>query len=257
MGCDGCELWNNTVKSCYAGVLHDRYGGSSSGYAPKFEQVTLFPGRMAEAANWGPPTEKECAEKPWLPKDRRVIFISDMSDALSQAVPFSYLQDEIIKNVTSEKGKRHIWLWLTKRPKRMVDFANTIGEWPENLWPGTSVTNQLTLDQRVIHLLKINAKIRFLSAEPLLEEIDLGGFLSRKSPIEGFPNILGSDWIIVGAESGSNRRVPESDAIESVVRQCVSAQIPIFVKQGSCLKPGMQGNISDEIWSFKQFPKTK
>lgn len=49
MGCDGCELWDKNRKSCYAGKLHERFGGSNPGFAPMFEQVTLFPGRMAEA----------------------------------------------------------------------------------------------------------------------------------------------------------------------------------------------------------------
>ncbi len=52
IGCDGCELWGPGRRSCYAGMLHRRYGGRSSGYAPVFEQVTRFPGRMVEAARW-------------------------------------------------------------------------------------------------------------------------------------------------------------------------------------------------------------
>lgn len=52
MGCDGCELWDAKRKSCYAGTMHMRWNGGSPGYAPKFEQVTLFPSRMAEAARW-------------------------------------------------------------------------------------------------------------------------------------------------------------------------------------------------------------
>ena len=53
MGCDGCELWDQKRKSCYAGILHMRFGGATKGYAPSFEEVTLFPGRMAEAARLG------------------------------------------------------------------------------------------------------------------------------------------------------------------------------------------------------------
>jgi len=52
MGYDGCELWSKSRKTCYAGVLHTRFGGHTKGYAPTFEQVTEFPGRMADAAVW-------------------------------------------------------------------------------------------------------------------------------------------------------------------------------------------------------------
>ena len=49
MGCDRCELWNASRKTCYAGLLHTRYGANNSGFAPTFDDVTLFPGRMAGA----------------------------------------------------------------------------------------------------------------------------------------------------------------------------------------------------------------
>ncbi len=49
MGCHGCEIWGSQRKTCYAGILHTRFGGVTPGYSPSFEKVTLFPGRMAEA----------------------------------------------------------------------------------------------------------------------------------------------------------------------------------------------------------------
>ena len=52
MGCDGCEIWGSQRKTCYAGVLHTRFGGVTPGYAASFENVERFPGRMAEAAVW-------------------------------------------------------------------------------------------------------------------------------------------------------------------------------------------------------------
>ena len=66
MGCDGCELWGDQRRSCYAGTLHARFGGVTPGYAPTFEQVTLFSGRTSEAARWSDLTGKKRPEKPWL-----------------------------------------------------------------------------------------------------------------------------------------------------------------------------------------------
>ena len=77
MGCDGCELWSTNCKSCYAGILHGRYGGVSPGYAPSFAQVTRFPGRMAQAARWPDLLGRTRPKKPWLTGSRRFIFVSD------------------------------------------------------------------------------------------------------------------------------------------------------------------------------------
>lgn len=123
MGCDGCELWSNHKKTCYAGILHRRFGGATKGYAPSFEEVTTFPGRMSQAAHWPDLTGMQRSEKPWLDGMPRTIFVSDMSDSLSRSVPFDYLEEEVIRNVKSDHGQRHQWLWLTKRPGRMAQFS--------------------------------------------------------------------------------------------------------------------------------------
>ena len=140
MGCDGCELWGPQRRTCYAGLLHTRFGGVTPGYAPSFAEVTLFPGRMEEAARWSDLTGKKRREKPWLDGLPRLVFISDMSDALCSVVPFEFLRDEIIQNVGSDHGRRHRWMWLTKRPERMAEFFKRLKKqgvrWPDNLWVG-------------------------------------------------------------------------------------------------------------------------
>ena len=199
MGCDGCELWMEGRRSCYAGVLHRRFGGATPGYAPTFEDVTRFPGRMAEAAHWRDLAGKERPDKPWLDGLPRTIFVSDMSDSLSRGVSFKYLRDEVIQNVNSDKGRRHEWLWLTKRPERMAEFSTWLLErgipWPTNLWAGTSITTQATRS-RIAKLLNVGDEntIRFLSVEPQVEAIDLTAWLPRL------------DWIIQGGESGRQAR---------------------------------------------------
>src|SRR4051812_42951992 len=99
MGCDGCELWVQGAggrRTCYAGILHERRGGKNIGFAPKFEIVTEFPGRMAKAARWPDLTGRVRDDKPWLDGLPRLIFVSDMGDALSAAIGFDYLKREII-----------------------------------------------------------------------------------------------------------------------------------------------------------------
>ena len=62
MGCDGCEIWGAQRKTCYAGTLHVRFGGVKPGYAARFEDVALFPGRVAEACSWSDLAGKRSAE---------------------------------------------------------------------------------------------------------------------------------------------------------------------------------------------------
>lgn len=224
MGCDGCELWSKTIKKCYAGTLHNRFGGVTVGYAPTFEDVTMFPGRMQEAAGWTDLTGKCRADKPWLDNYPRLIFVSDMSDALSSIVSFEYLHDEVIQVVRSEKGKRHHWLWLTKRPERMAKFSKWLEskglDWPSNLWAGTSVTNQKTTS-RIKHLLRVGNcdTIRFLSVEPQFEEVDLSLWLTKL------------DWVIQGGESGARARAFDLAWTASLLHQCESHQVAYFLKQ--------------------------
>lgn len=224
MGCDGCELWTNTVKKCYAGTLHVRFGGSSVGYAPTFEEVSLFPGRMKEATRWSDLTGTKRKDKPWLDGYPRLIFVSDMSDSLSASVEFEYLESEIIENVVSERGQVHQWLWLTKRPERMAKFSEWLlkhnFDWPPNLWVGTSVTSQKTTS-RIRHLLKVgnSQTIRFLSVEPQHEVIDLSTWLAQL------------DWVIQGGESGHGACPFQLEWAVSLNEACRSFGVAYFLKQ--------------------------
>jgi hypothetical protein len=106
----------------------------------------LYPGRVANAATWDLLELKEVKDKPWVKELPRLIFISDMGDALSKSVPFDYLREEIVGNISSSAGRQHIWLWLTKLLGRMAEFATWLHErgipWPHNLVPMTTVTMQ-------------------------------------------------------------------------------------------------------------------
>lgn len=134
------------------------------------------------------------------------------------------------------------WLLLTKRPEQFkavllravqrvpgdvdtYDRAIVLGtEWllgrpPANVWVGVSVEDQPRADERIPALLKIPAKVRFLSVEPLLGPVDLAPWLDRL------------DWVIVGGESGPKARPCNLAWIRSVVDQCKAAGVPCFVKQ--------------------------
>lgn len=208
MGCDGCELWQNqrintnARRSCYAGMLHERGGGRKPGHAVLFEEPMVFPGRMEKAARLSDLRGKSRADKPWLDGMPRGVFVSDMGDALSRGVPFDYIYEEIIKTVLSPQGARHVWLWLTKQPRRMLEFSRQFGgrRWPSNLWPGTSVTCMDSIERlkRIEYLCEIgdSTTTRFLSVEPQHGVIDLSGRLD------------GLSWVIQGGESEGQNTVP-------------------------------------------------
>lgn len=207
---------------CYAGSLHRfvNRNGKSHGWAYPFEKPLVMPGRVARLALMAPPSPDENAEKPWLFGAPRMVFLSDMGDALSKDISFDTLLDEIIKPVSSELGRRHLWLWLTKRPSRMADFAAYIEKkgytWPDQLVAMTSITSAATVN-RVHELRKVPAKHRGLSVEPLWEQVTL--------PLEGI------SWVIVGGQSGSNARPFHVEWAESIADQCDEAGSAYFLKQ--------------------------
>lgn len=111
------------------------------------------------------------------------------------------------------------WLLLTKRPENIMGMIQEPwrAELPSNVWVGTSVENQAAANERIPHLLKIPARVRFLSMEPLLEAVA--------------PNLAGVGWVIVGGESGSVARPFDLAWARSIRDQCKSAGVPFFMKQ--------------------------
>lgn len=218
----------DAIYICYAHELHLFRGKDitkphklgHSGHAPQFEQVTRFPGRIAEAACWSDLFGTVREDKPWLDYLPRCIFISDMGDSLSETVDFHYLKTEIIDGVDSKRGRQHLWQWITKNPKRMAEFGKWLGDqgvaWPENLIPITTVTSRKCI-VRVRQLLSVPSRFKGVILEPLWEQVTL--------PLEGI------DWCIVGGQSGAQARPFDVAWIENLQAQCAVFGTALFVKQ--------------------------
>lgn len=241
MGCDGCELWQPRAggkRTCYAGVMVERYKGRK-GYPASFLAPEVFPGRTLEAAKWGDLRGKDRPDKPWLNGAPRLIFVSDMGDALSGAITFDALKREIVDVAGSAAlgGSKHVWLWLTKRPTRMAAFADWLLEehgvaWPRNLWPMTTVTSQQTV-RRIEMLHRVGERSpgggpggRAVSFEPLLGPVKLGALAHA------------IEWGIIGGESENTvfgqagRAAPLTlSVLTDVVEELANAGVPTFVKQ--------------------------
>jgi protein gp37 len=132
---------------------------------------------------------------------------------------------------------------LTKRP--VLIPRRLPPDWNDgwhNCWLGVTVESRAYLN-RLDALRKVPAAVRFISFEPLLE--DLG-----KMDLHGF------SWAIIGGESGPNHRPCEVEWIANAVRQCQKQGVAIFVKQDSAARPGQQGRLPNDIWALKNFPLT-
>jgi protein gp37 len=229
-GCDGCELWSAAAKGpCYAGHLHEaRLARSMPAlYAADFTEVRMIPGRMAKAAGWSDLTGTARPGKPWLDGIPRVVFVDDMGDLFSKAVTFEFIRDEVTEVARNPKGRRHVWMLLTKRPSRMYAFSAWLGEqglnWPRNVWAGASVTTAKTLT-RAAWLKKVPAPVRFLSLEPQWEYVDL-----RDALASGEVHL-----VIQGGESdqGAHEGHPfDLGWARSVRDQCAAAGARYFLKQ--------------------------
>lgn len=137
---------------------------------------------------------------------------------------------------------QHTYQILTKRAGRIAaHLPEDWGDgWP-NVWLGVSVENQ-EQDWRIAELLKVPAKIRFLSCEPLLGEIDLRLHTGNPS----FSALVNKpDWVIIGGESGHGARQCNLAWIDSIVQQCNTANVPVFVKQLGA-KPTFADSVTGE-----------
>jgi len=218
---DACiKALKGRLLKCYAGKQTENRGGHVKGYPLRFEEPTCFAGRMTKAASWKDLTGTIRPNKQWLNGWPRLIFVSDMGDALSAGVQFDYLKREIIEVCASPKGKRHIWLWVTKRPARMAEFSEWLLEqgiqWPDNLVAMTTVTSEKTIS-RVADLRRVKCRLRGLSVEPLWSAVKL--------PLEGI------NWVIVGGESGSGAEPFHLGWARAIRAQCRQAGVAFFMKQ--------------------------
>jgi protein gp37 len=231
MGCNGCEL-SRPEKHCYAEAMTDRYAGNK-GWPTAFNKPQIFPQRIPEACKWPDLTGTKRKGIPGLP---RLIFLNDMGDTFTKSLPFDWLSPYIGEMVMSG----HIWQVLTKNVRRMEEFFIALGFVPDNFWLGTSITTNATLP-RINTLNAINAKVRFLSIEPMLEPISI--------PLHQLVNI---HQVIVGGESGPNYRLFEWDWARKMRDDCRAAGVAFFMKQG----PGGSKDIPADL-QIREFPRSK
>lgn len=169
------------------------------GYEAGFKKVRLRPEKLTE---------------PLQRAKNTVYFVNSMSDLFHPRVPNDFI-DQVFE--TMRAADWHTFQVLTKRPERMAEYLES-AKVPDHIWLGTTVENRRHGVPRIEHLRKTPATTRFLSIEPLLE--DLG-------PID----LKGIAWVIVGGESGFGARRMHADWARNIQSQCDAAGVSFFFKQ--------------------------
>jgi protein gp37 len=194
----GCDKVSPGCLHCYAEVMARRlHAIKAPGYERQFK-LTLHPGRLEQPLRRRAPT---------------VWFVNSMSDLFHKDVPDVFL-DRVFDVMRATP--QHTYQVLTKRANRLPRYFAT-RSCPDNCWLGVSVEDRRRL-VRIESLRRVPAKVRFLSVEPLLEDL-------------GTMDLSGIHWVIVGGESGIQARPMRQEWAESVRRQCKVAGVAFFFKQ--------------------------
>jgi len=195
----GCTKVSPGCKNCYAEVMARRlHAMGAPGYENGFK-LTLHESRL---------------EQPLLRKKPTTYFVNSMSDLFHEAVPDAFL-DRVFSTI--ERTPHHTYQILTKRAERLPEyFARRAC--PRNVWLGVSVEDKKYGVPRIAHLRKVDAHIRFLSVEPLLEDL-------------GRIDLRDIHWVIVGGESGHKARPMREEWVANVQAQAEAAGAAFFFKQ--------------------------
>ena len=207
----GCTKVSPGCDNCYAETFAERWRGiPGHAYEQGFD-LRLVPEKLSEPLRWRNP---------------RTVFVNSMSDLFQGHVP-----DEYIDRCwgTMAAADWHVYQVLTKRAKRMRRWVSRqlepIGgacpsrpKPPPHVWLGVSVEDRKHGLPRIDELRETPAAVRFLSIEPLLEDL-------------GYISLRGIHWVIVGGESGPGARPMQPSWARDIQRQCSDADVPFFFKQ--------------------------
>jgi protein gp37 len=194
----GCTKISAGCKYCYAEVMARRLQAMGvdkykDGFALRLHQDAL-----AIPYSW---------------KSPKIVFVNSMSDLFHKDIPLAF-----IKKVfgTMNENPQHTFQVLTKRADILLKYHQEL-HWTHNIWMGVSVENEKAM-HRIALLQETNARVKFLSCEPLI------------GPLADI-NLKKIDWVIVGGESGRRPRSMDADWVLDIQQQCRQAKVAFFFKQ--------------------------
>jgi protein gp37 len=194
----GCSKISLGCKNCYAERMARRL--QLMGVA-KYENgfdLTVHPDIVLDPYSWKIP---------------RTVFVNSMSDLFHERIPIEFIQ-AVFK--TMGENPRHTFQILTKRAEILQEYSSFL-PWSKNIWMGVTVESIEYL-QRVESLRKTNAFVKFLSIEPLLDDLK-------------YFDLSNIDWVIVGGESGPGARPMKEEWVMNIKNNCHEQKVPFFFKQ--------------------------
>lgn len=213
----GCLKISPGCKNCYAETFAERFRGVPGHPYEQGFDIRLVPERLFDPLRWTRP---------------KTIFVNSMSDLFQDAVPDEYV---IAVARIMEMADWHTYQVLTKRADRMRQMLSTqlrFAARATHIWWGVSVEDKQYGLPRIEHLRATPAQVRFLSIEPLLENL---------GPVD----LRGIHWAIVGGESGPGARPMEKRWVETIRDQCKEAGVPFFFKQWGGSQKKKTGRLLD------------
>jgi protein gp37 len=195
----GCSKISAGCKFCYAEVMTRRLKGMGQDkYKDGFKIVKPHVDSLKTPYTW---------------KHSKVVFVNSMSDLFHDDISLDYIKQ--VFHVMND-NPQHVFQVLTKRAERLLEIHKEL-KWTHNIWMGVSVEDDRVVN-RIDFLRKTNAKVKFLSLEPLI------------GPLKKL-NLKKIDWVIVGGESGHRPRPMNPDWVLEIHEQCIKSDIAFFFKQ--------------------------
>ena len=228
----GCNKISPGCKNCYAETLSKRLKAMGQEKYQNGFEVTLHPDVINQPTKWRKP---------------RLVFVNSMSDLFHVKVPEQFILD--VFQVMNETPQ-HTYQVLTKRPERLETLQGKV-EWTPNIWMGTSVESELYL-HRIGYLRDFSqARVKFLSVEPLLGPLTALITHPRRDEI-----MADIGWVIVGGESGrQGKRLTElrPEWVRPIRDLCATTGTPFFFKQWGGTNKKRTGRLLDGV-EWNQMP---
>jgi protein gp37 len=213
----GCTKISPGCAHCYASTFAERFRGVPGHPFEQGFDIKLIPGKLTAPLTWKKP---------------RRIFVNSMSDLFHPSIPDSYIQQVVDVML---KANWHTFQVLTKRSDRLKLALKTYLQdscTAKHIWWGVSVEDKKYGLPRVQDLKQTPAQVRFLSVEPLLEDL-------------GKIDLTDIHWVIVGGESGPGARSMQEPWVASLRDQCLNAKVPFFFKQWGGVRKHKTGRSLD------------
>lgn len=219
----GCDKISAGCKYCYAEIMTRRLKAMGQEKYKDGFQLRIH---------------EEALHVPYTWKHQKVVFVNSMSDLFHKDVPLDFIK-KVFKVMNETE---HVYQVLTKRADVLLKYHKEL-KWTHNIWMGVSVENEKVIS-RIDLLRQTNAKVKFLSCEPLI------------GPLPNL-NLQGIDWAIVGGESGRKPRQMKEEWVLDIMDQCKENDVKFFFKQwgGTNKKKAgrqLQGKLYNEMPSIEK-----